>query len=203
MFTGIIEAVGEVAEVKKTNAGARITITAPPEFTAMPIGASVACSGACLTIVDKAAEHFAVEVSPETLSCTSLASWDQGSAVNLERALEVGGRLDGHIVAGHVDGVVEVIDIKNIGKNCALTLRAPEKLIHLIAPKGSLALDGVSLTVNEVRGHDFEVMLIPHTLAVTKWAALKVGDRLNLEVDAVARYVAQLMEKKYGCNSTL
>ncbi len=203
MFTGIIEAVGEVAEIKKTNSGARIVIAAPPEFTAMPVGASIACSGACLTIVEKDQGHFAVDVSPETLACANLGSWQSGSAVNLERALEAGGRFDGHIVAGHVDGVAEVVRIKHLGDNYAMTFRAPEELAHLIAPKGSVALNGVSLTVNEVKGSAFDVMLIPHTLAMTKWMNLKIGDRLNLEVDTVARYVAQLMEKKYVGNSKI
>ena len=203
MFTGIIEAIGKVKEVKRTNTGARIIIAAPPEFTAMPVGASIACSGACLTLVEKDEEHFSVDVSPETLACTSLASWDEGSAVNLERALEAGGRLDGHIVAGHVDGLAEVIALKELGESCSLTLRAPDDLTHLIAPKGSVALDGVSLTVNAVNGSAFEIMLIPHTLAITKWRRLKIGDRLNLEVDTVARYVAKLMEKKYDRNPAL
>ena len=203
MFTGIIEAIGKVKEVKRTNTGARIIIAAPPEFTAMPVGASIACSGACLTLVEKDKEHFSVDVSPETLACTSLASWDEGSAVNLERALEAGGRLDGHIVAGHVDGLAEVIALKELGESCSLTLRAPDDLTHLIAPKGSVALDGVSLTVNAVNGSAFEIMLIPHTLAITKWRRLKIGDRLNLEVDTVARYVAKLMEKKYDRNPAL
>ena len=203
MFTGIIEAIGKVKEVKRTNTGARIIIAAPPEFTAMPVGASIACSGACLTLVEKDEEHFSVDVSPETLACTSLASWDEGSAVNLERALEAGGRLDGHIVAGHVDGLAEVIALKELGESCSLTLRAPDDLTHLIAPKGSVALDGVSLTVNAVNGSAFEIMLIPHTLAITKWRRLKIGDRLNLEVDIVARYVAKLMEKKYDRNPAL
>ena len=203
MFTGIIETIGKVKEIKKTNTGARITIAAPPEFTAMKVGASIACSGACLTLVEKDEEHFSVDVSPETLACTSLASWDEGSAVNLERALEAGGRLDGHIVAGHVDGLAEVIALKELGESCSLTLRAPDDLTHLIAPKGSVALDGVSLTVNAVNGSAFEIMLIPHTLAITKWRRLKIGDRLNLEVDTVARYVAKLMEKKYDRNPAL
>ena len=203
MFTGIIETIGKVKEIKKTNTGARITIAAPPEFTAMKVGASIACSGACLTLVEKDEEHFSVDVSPETLACTSLASWDEGSAVNLERALEAGGRLDGHIVAGHVDGLAQVIAIKELDESCSLTLRAPDDLTHLIAPKGSVTLDGVSLTVNAVNGSAFEIMLIPHTLAITKWRRLKIGDRLNLEVDIVARYVAQLMEKKYDRNPAL
>ena len=158
------------------------------------LGASIACDGVCLTVVDKGADWFDVDISAETVSKTNLDTWAAGKRINLERALKVGDELGGHIVSGHVDGLAEVVELHDEGDSTRVTLRAPEALARFIAPKGSVALNGTSLTVNEVDGRDFGINFIPHTKQVTTWGDVALGDRVNLEIDTLARYVARLQE---------
>lgn len=164
------------------------------DMASVDIGASIACDGVCLTVVTKGADWFEVEISAETVSKTNLDTWGQGRRVNLERALRVGDELGGHIVSGHVDGVAEVTEVRDEGDSTRVTLNAPAELARFIAPKGSVALNGTSLTVNEVDGASFGINFIPHTKAVTTWGRVAVGDRVNLEIDTLARYVARLAE---------
>jgi len=198
MFTGIITDVGTVLETEqKGDLSAKIGTKY--DISGIDIGASIACDGVCLTVVDKAdapQPWFAVEMSAETLDKTNIGRnrWPVGQKLNLERALRVGDELGGHIVSGHVDGVAEVLSVRNEGDSTRVRLRAPEALAKFIAPKGSVALNGTSLTVNEVEGAEFGVNLISHTKAVTTWGAVKPGDLVNIEVDTMARYVARLGE---------
>ena len=197
MFTGIVSGVGRVREITPIVAGAdmRLVITSPWADTAsVPIGASIACSGCCLTAIEVGADWFAVNASAETLSKTTLGGWRAGTRLNLERPLRVGNELGGHIVAGHVDGVGEVVAISPEHGSGRWLFRVPEPLARFIAPKGSVAIDGVSLTVNEVRGAEFGVNIIPHTAAVTTFGDRRPGDGVNIEIDTVARYVARLQE---------
>lgn len=198
MFTGIVTDVGRIVETKVAG-DLRARIATRYDVDGIDIGASIACDGVCLTVVALGAEPqnwFDVEISAETVSKTNLGVWATGKRVNLERALKVGDELGGHIVSGHVDGVAEVVAVRPEGGSVRVTFRAPEALAKFIAPKGSVALNGTSLTVNEVSGAEFGVNLIPHTQEVTTWGEVKVGDRVNLEVDTMARYVARLRE--YG-----
>ncbi len=194
MFTGIITDVGTVIEA---TGGSFAIETAYPADT-IDIGASIACDGCCLTVTSVvpsgSGARFSVDVSNETRAKTSLAAWKPGRRVNLERALSLGDEMGGHVVTGHVDGTAEVVDISADGDCRRFTFEVPDHLAIYIAPKGSIALDGTSLTVNEVRGRTFGVNLIPHTLTVTTWGATTPGQRVNLEVDLFARYVARLME---------
>jgi riboflavin synthase len=198
MFTGIITDIGELAE----RAGGRLTIRSSYAAQGIAIGASIACDGICLTVTDRgpdgAGAWFEVDLSAETVARTNVrrnrGAWAEGRRVNLERALRLGDELGGHIVSGHVDGLAEVTGLAPEGESVRFTLRAPEALARYLAPKGSVALNGTSLTVNEVDGASFGVNLIPHTLAVTTWGAAEVGDLVNLEVDTLARYVARLSE---------
>jgi riboflavin synthase len=197
MFTGIITDLGEVAGVERRgDLRARIVTRYDPATIAL--GASIACDGVCLTVVDKGSDAdrnwFAVDVSAETLSKTTLGEWAAGRRVNLERSLKVGDELGGHIVSGHVDGVGEVIETRAEGDSTRVTFSTPRALAPFIAPKGSIAVDGASLTVNEVDGESFGVNLIPHTKAHTTFAELAPGRRVNLEIDVLARYVARLRE---------
>ena len=199
MFTGIVTGLGSVRTIEPSGAGRdmRLVIAHPwPDGTNIPIGASIACSGCCLTAVELGPDWFAVNASEETLSKSTLGAWRVGSKVNLERPLKVGDELGGHIVAGHVDGVGEVLAADPVQGSVRWTFRVPEPLARFIAPKGSVAVDGVSLTVNEVRGPEFGVNIIPHTAAVTTFGTLKPGDPVNIEIDTVARYVARLSEYK-------
>ena len=159
------------------------------------IGASIACAGVCLTVVDKGADWFAVDVSSETLARTTLDSWQPGRHINLERALRLGDELGGHLVTGHVDGVAEVTSRRADGESTRFTIRPPRALARFVAAKGSVALDGVSLTVNEVGPEEFGICIIPHTAAMTTFGELAAGARVNLEIDMLARYVARLLEK--------
>jgi riboflavin synthase len=198
MFTGIITDVGEVLETR-AESDLRARIGTGYDVGGLEIGASVACDGVCLTVVATGRSPrnwFEVQISAETLSKTNIGAngWPVGHRVNLERALRVGDELGGHIVSGHVDGVAEVIGVRAEGASTRVSLRAPEALARFIAPKGSVALNGTSLTVNEVEGASFGVNLIPHTKAVTNWGDVATGDRVNLEVDTMARYVARLRE---------
>ncbi|NPD17329.1 riboflavin synthase [Xinfangfangia sp. D13-10-4-6] len=198
MFTGIVTDIGEILELEQRgDLRARIATSWP--VTGIDIGASIACEGVCLTVVEKGdspRNWFDVEISAESVSKTNLGGWHSGKRLNLERALKVGDELGGHIVSGHVDGVAEVVRMEPEGDSLRVTFRAPEALAKFIAQKGSVALNGTSLTVNEVDGRDFGVNFIPHTRKVTTWGQLAVGDQINLEVDTMARYVARLAEWK-------
>ena len=199
MFTGIVTGLGNVRGIEPNGAARdmRLVIAAPWQDTAkIPIGASIACSGCCLTVVGVGADWFAVDASAETLNKTTLGLWRVGTRVNLERPLRVGDELGGHIVAGHVDGVAEVLAAEPVHGSVRWSFRVPQPLARFIAPKGSIAIDGVSLTVNEVRGPEFGVNIIPHTAEVTTFGALRPGDAVNIEIDTVARYVARLTEYK-------
>jgi len=199
MFTGIVTALGTVREVQPIGAGhdMRVLIGVAPGFLANPpteLGASICCSGVCLTVVRLGADEFAVDVSAETLAKSTLGGWRAGARVNLERSLRLGDELGGHIVAGHVDAVAEVLEARPENASVRWRFRVPGGLGRHIASKGSVALDGVSLTVNEVEGDDFGVNIIPHTAAHTTFGTLQPGDRVNFEVDTLARYVARLLE---------
>ncbi|SHF33992.1 riboflavin synthase alpha chain [Loktanella atrilutea] len=198
MFTGIVTDVGHVLQVdQRGDLRARIATAYDPD--GIDIGASIACEGVCLTVVALGRDPqpwFDVDISAETVGATSLSRhpWEPGKRLNLERALKVGDELGGHIVSGHVDGVAEVVAMHDEGDSTRFTFRAPESLAKFIAPKGSVALNGTSLTVNAVDGRDFGVNIIPHTKAVTTWGETRVGDAINLEVDTMARYVARLRD---------
>ncbi len=193
MFTGIITDIGRIAALERRG-DLRARISTGYDTGAIDIGASIACDGVCLTVVALGEDCFEVDISAETLSKTNLGGWSEGRAVNLERALKVGDELGGHIVSGHVDGLAEVIARRDEGDSTRLSFRAPEALAGFIAPKGSVALNGTSLTVNEVSGAEFGVNLIPHTKEATNWGGVQVGDLINLEIDTLARYVARLRE---------
>jgi len=201
MFTGIITDIGEVIEVAPRAADLRrLTIACHYDRASIETGASIACSGVCLTVVDAGEAGgrtwFAVDAAPETLRVTTVGTWAKGARINLERSLKIGDELGGHIVTGHIDGLAEVIVREDLAETARFAIRAPTHLSRFIAAKGSVALDGVSLTVNEVAGDDFTVLIIPHTLTVTTFGALAHGDRVNLEVDLIARYAARLIEAR-------
>lgn len=195
MFTGIITDIGTVAAVEMRG-DMRARVACGYDMSTVDMGASIACDGVCLTVVDKAPGWFAVDISAETLSKTNIGAggWQMRRRLNLERALRVGDELGGHIVSGHVDGVAQVVEMHDEGGSLRLTFEAPPALARFIAPKGSVALNGTSLTVNEVAGNRFGVNLIPHTRQVTTWGTVAPGDAVNLEVDTMARYVARLAE---------
>ena len=197
MFTGIVSGLGEVREIRPLGGGAdmRLVIATPwPDTAAIAIGASIACSGCCLTATELGPDWFAAEASAETLSKTTMGRWTVGTRINLERALRMGDELGGHVVSGHVDGVGETVSATPENGSTRWLFRVPEALARFIAPKGSVAVDGVSLTVNEVQGTLFGVNIIPHTASVTSFARLKPGDKVNIEIDMLARYVARLAE---------
>ncbi|HZL29479.1 MAG TPA: riboflavin synthase [Pseudolabrys sp.] len=201
MFTGIVTDLGEVRTVDaRANNLSRITIYCRYPRAELIQGASVACSGVCMTVVDTGEEDgrvwFAVDAADETLAVTTVGRWHHGSHVNLERPLKLGDEIGGHLVAGHVDGLATLIVREDMTEMARFTLRAPAPLARFIAPKGSVALDGVSLTVNTVEADTFTVLIIPHTLAVTSFGGLKTGDEINLEIDTMARYAARLMEAR-------
>ena len=199
MFTGIISDLGEVIEVHEKAEGLRrLTIACSYDPDSIAIGASIACSGVCLTVAERGRAgnrcSFAADMAAETLRVTTAANWRRGARLNLERALRLGDELGGHMVSGHVDGIAELVGRDDFVDSAALTLRVPAGLARFIAPKGSVALDGVSLTVNEVDGATFSVLIIPHTLKVTTLGSLQPGARVNLEVDQMARYAARLLD---------
>ncbi len=197
MFTGIITALGRVRGVAPIGGGSdmRIVIETPwPDAAAIPIGASIACSGCCLTAVGVGADWFALDVSAETLARTTLGQWAAGSPVNLERSLRMGDELGGHLVSGHVDGVGAAISAEPENASVRWRFSVPKALARFIAEKGSVAVDGVSLTVNDVDADTFAVNIIPHTAAVTTFGALRAGSPVNIEIDMLARYVARLAE---------
>jgi riboflavin synthase len=197
MFTGIITALGTVREIVPIGDGhdMRLTIASPwPDTEQIAIGASIACSGCCLTAIEVGPDWFAVEVSAETLSLTTLGTWKPGTRVNLERSLRMGDELGGHLVSGHVDGLGEAVAAVPENGSTRWRFRVPDRLAPFIAAKGSVAVDGVSLTVNDVQGSTFGVNIIPHTAEVTRFGTLQPDDRVNIEIDTLARYVARLAE---------
>ena len=196
MFTGIVTDLGEVRRViRGEGRETRFEISSHYDSSTIALGASIAHNGVCLTVVDTGPGWHAIEASAETLSKTTLGGWTDGTRINLERALKVGDELGGHIVSGHVDGIATVVDIRPDNQSHRYTFETPEHLARFVAPKGSVALDGVSLTVNEVDGRRFGVNIIPHTQAVTTFGGYKPGDAVNMEIDMLARYVARLLER--------
>jgi riboflavin synthase len=200
MFTGIVTDIGEVVEITERATLRRLVIACRYPAESIALGASICHAGICMTVVEIGARDgrtvYAVDAAAETLKLTTAGSWRVGSRVNLERSLKVGDELGGHIVTGHVDGLAEVVSRRDADEQATFVIRAPHALARFIAAKGSVALDGTSLTVNTVEGDDFSVHIIPHTLAATTWGNVKVGDRLNLEVDLMARYAARLAEAR-------
>ena len=195
MFTGIITDLGTVMDATRGGAtSARFRIGTAYDLKTVDMGASIACNGCCLTVVEKGSDWFAVDVSIETLARTTLESWIAGKRINLERALKAGDELGGHIVSGHVDGVATVEDITEIEGSKRFKIAPPPELMKFVAEKGSVTLDGISLTVNEVKDKSFNVMIIPHTQAVTSFGAIESGGRLNMEIDLLARYVARILQ---------
>ncbi len=198
MFTGIITDIGTIEGIERRG-DTQFTIASGYAAAGITLGASICCSGCCLTVTSVATapgdgSRFTVDVSAESLSRTSLGGWVEGTRINLERALKASDELGGHIVSGHVDGVAEIVEMQDEGDSRRFVFRAPVELARFIAAKGSVCLDGTSLTVNEVDGVNFGVNLIPHTLSVTCWGTARVGDKVNLEIGMLARYVARLYE---------
>lgn len=193
MFTGIITDIGTVRAIAKAG-DTSFEIATSYDLADVDMGASIACNGCCLTVIAKGPDWFAVQASGETLSKTTLGNWERGTRINLERALKLGDELGGHIVSGHVDGTGHIVAITPDGESRRFRIQVPLALARFIAPKGSVAVDGTSLTVNEVDGADFGVNIIPHTQAVTTWSDMKVGQAVNIEIDMLARYVARLAE---------
>lgn len=201
MFTGIVTDVGTVGKITPLAEGLRLRVSTAYDPKTIDIGASISHSGVCLTVVTlpEAGSNdrwYEVEAWEEALRLTTISSWKEGSRVNLERALKIGDELGGHIVSGHVDGMAEIVAIEPEGDATRFRLRVPEEFARFVAPKGSVALDGTSLTVNSVSGCDFDILLIRHTLEVTTWGDRKVGDKINFEIDTMARYAARLAEFK-------
>lgn len=198
MFTGLVTDIGEITRFQRQGDLARLRVACSYAHETIALGASIACSGPCLTVVAVGAEGartwFEVEAAAETLARTTLGKWKIGDTINLERSLKIGDELGGHLVTGHIDGVARLLKRSDHDGAATFALAAPENLARFIAAKGSVALDGVSLTVNEVDGCNFSVMLIPHSLAVTTWRDRQAGDAVNLEVDLMARYAARLGE---------
>jgi riboflavin synthase len=201
MFTGIVTDIGEIRTVTaQTNNLSRIEIACGYDPASIALGASISCSGICLTVVDvkKVQDRtiFAVDAAAETLRVTTAGQWRAGTTINLERSLRAGDELGGHIVSGHIDGLAEIVSREDLKDQARIVLRVPKNLARFIAPKGSVTLDGISLTVNDVSDDQFSVHIIPHTLAVTTLGSAKTGSKLNLEIDVMARYAARLMETK-------
>ena len=195
MFTGIVTDVGEILAVDPLEVGRRLTISTSYDTADIALGASIACNGACLTVVEKDEGQFAVDVSGETLDKTTVGEWTAGRRINLERALRAEDELGGHLVLGHVDGLARVASLTREGENHRIEIEVPDELKKYVASKGSVTLDGVSLTVNEVRDRLFGVNIIPHTWENTSLAGLEAGAMVNLEIDVIARYVARLLEQ--------
>ena len=197
MFTGIITDIGKVRALKKKG-DTRIEITTQIKTDSINIGASICCSGACLTVIEKQGNWFAVQASGETLSKTVLGSWALNTPVNLERALKVGDEMGGHIVSGHVDGIAQVTDVHKEGDSLRVNFRIDDMLKKYVVPKGSITLNGVSLTINEVEGSCFGVNLVPHTQVETTLGKLSTGEMVNVEIDMLARYIARLLENPHS-----
>ncbi len=198
MFTGIVSDIGKIRSIVKTG-DTRLEISCAYDVSDIDIGASISCSGACLTVVETGRDDvgrgwFAIDASQETLECTTLGSWRVDTMTNLERALKLGDELGGHLVSGHVDGVGQIVSRTPEGDSERFTFEVPADLARFVAEKGSVTLDGTSLTVNEVEGSRFGVNVIPHTLSVTTWGAAQAGQKINVEIDMLARYVARLLE---------
>ena len=200
MFTGIVTALGEVKAVERRDGLVRLTIASPYDAAGVEIGASVAHDGVCLTVVSTEGHQggmsHVVEVAAESLALTTMGELKAGDRVNLERSLRLGDELGGHMVQGHVDGLGEVLSVRQDGEGWRIRVKPPESIAHLIAPKGSIAIQGVSLTVNEVDNEGFGVLIIPHTWSVTTLSKLRAGDKVNLEADMMARYAARLIEAR-------
>ena len=199
MFTGLITDIGEIRAVEERGGGRRFTIACTYDMETIAIGASIAHAGACLTVIAKRREEagttlYDVEASAETMALTTMADWQPRTRVNLERSLRLGDEMGGHLVTGHVDGLATIIERADEDGCARFDIETPAELARFIARKGSVALDGTSLTVNSVDGNRFSILLIPHTLAVTTWGERRAGDRVNLEVDLMARYIARLRE---------
>ncbi len=200
MFTGIVSDLGRLISVKAGGKLKRLRIECRYPAKSIAIGASIMVNGVCMTVVARGAKNkgswFEVEAGAETLKLTTAGRWKAGQKLNLERSLKMGDELGGHVVSGHVDGLARIVERKNMNNMAGFRLKAPKALSRFIAAKGSVTLDGTSLTVNEVNGDQFSVFLIPHTLKVTNWSALQKGDDVNLEVDMLARYAARLAERR-------
>lgn len=197
MFTGIVSSVGTIRSVEPDGDVRRVTFDCEVSGETPDIGASISCAGVCLTVTEIAEvggfRRISVDVGPETLALTTAARWQDGTRINLERPLRLADELGGHLVSGHIDGLAEIIARDDFGETVAFRFRAPEALAKYIAVKGSVALDGTSLTVNHVEGNEFGCHMIPHTLAVTTWGERRTGDNVNLEVDLIARYAERMM----------
>ncbi|MGB7287641.1 MAG: riboflavin synthase [Salaquimonas sp.] len=196
MFTGIVSDIGVLESVEQLDQGKRFRVRSSYDTSGIDIGASIAHSGVCLTVTKLGDNWHEVEVWEEALRLSTLGTWHMGQKINLERSLKMGDELGGHLVSGHVDGLADVIDVKKEGDATRFTLQAPKHLAKFIAQKGSVALDGTSLTVNGVDNECFDVLLIAHTLEVTTWGDVQKGDKLNIEIDQMARYAARLLEAK-------
>lgn len=200
MFTGIVIDVGEVVSVEQRGQLNRIRIACSFDVNGVDMGASIACSGPCLTVVDKGVTDgrnwFDIDAAAETLALTTVGTWAPGTKINLERSLKIGDELGGHIVTGHVDGLATILDVTAFDGMARFDIRAPHAIARFIAAKGSVCLDGTSLTVNSVDRDDFSILLIPHTLKVTTWGLRKAGDKLNIEADLMARYASRLVEAR-------
>ena len=192
MFTGITTDLGRVRRLRRADL-LDLTIATTFDPSSIPIGASITCSGACLTVVAVEPGAFSVQASLETLACTTLGQWEVGTPINLERSLRLGDELGGHLVLGHVDGLARILERRPEAESVRFTVEAPAELMRFIAPKGSVALDGVSLTVNDTEGNRFGVNIIPHTLSCTTFGQAQPGQQMNLEIDLIARYVARLL----------
>jgi riboflavin synthase len=200
MFTGIITDLGRVKRLRRGDL-LDLTIATAYDASAIPLGASIACSGACLTVVALAPGEFSVQASAETLACTTLGSWEEGTQVNLERPLRIGDEFGGHLVSGHVDGIAQIIERRPEAESVRFVFAAPQGLARFVASKGSVALDGVSLTVNEVFDGHFGVNIIPHTLACTSFGSAVRGQQMNIEIDPIARYVERLLDRRSMASS--
>lgn len=196
MFAGIVEEMGAVKSLEKTLAGTRLTILAKVVMGDLSIGASISVNGACLTVVKRDEKEFSTDISPETLTVTNLGQLAIGSPVNLERAMKLNERIGGHLVAGHVDGVGTIHERHQEGNGTVLTIETPPEVLRYCIPKGSITVDGVSLTINEVTGRSFSVMIIPHTAKVTTLGIKQVDDTVNLESDLIGKYVERLLQER-------
>ena len=194
MFTGIISAIGDIANLEQRDGDVRLTIrTGNLSLSDVQLGDSIACNGACLTAVELTGEGFVADVSVETLNLTTIGNWKTGSRINLEKAMQASDRFGGHIVSGHVDGIGEVVSLEQDARSWRFRIRAPRELAKYIAHKGSITLDGTSLTINKVEGSEFELNIVPHTMTHTVMGDYQVGIQVNLEVDLVARYLERLL----------
>ena len=201
MFTGIIETVGEVVAKELREGDVKLTLKADESYLeAVMLGDSIACNGVCLTVVDRTSNQFMLDVSVETLSLTTIGDWDVGSKVNLEQAMIASSRFGGHIVAGHIDQIGEIIDIADDARSWRMTVRVPKNIRQYIAKKGSICVDGVSLTINSVEDSEFSVNIVPHTLSHTIIGDYKLNQKVNIEIDTIARYVERLVSLSHSEN---